>query len=213
MLYKHPRTKHAPWSKTVSSDDKIMFDYSVFEGKRVIITEKMDGENTTGYPNFISHARSMDSKNHPSRNWFKTWWAKRCFKLPEGWRVCGENVYATHSIAYTELTSYFYGFSVYNSDNILLDWDSTLKVFSSLKITPVPVLYDGIFTNEVAFNLRNGWLSNTDNPQFEGYVIRLADSIAYDDYTNSVMKYVRANHVQETDEHWMQKPVVKNGMK
>jgi hypothetical protein len=28
-----------------------------------------------------------------------------------------------------------------------------------------------------------------------------------------VLIYGRANHVQETDEHWMQKPVVKNGMK
>ena len=76
MLYKHPRIKHAPWSKSVSYDDKIMFDYSIFYNRRVIISLKYDGENTTGYYNGSSHARSMDSKYHPSRTWFKNWWAE-----------------------------------------------------------------------------------------------------------------------------------------
>lgn len=71
MLYKHPRTKHVPWSKSIGSDDKVMYNFSHFLNKRVIITEKMDGENFTGYPNGVSHVRSMDSKYHPSRTWFK----------------------------------------------------------------------------------------------------------------------------------------------
>lgn len=36
----------------------------------VVITEKMDGENTTLYRDGL-HARSLDSRHHPSRNWVK----------------------------------------------------------------------------------------------------------------------------------------------
>ena len=36
-------------------------------GKQVIVTEKMDGENTSMYRHRI-HARSIDSLPHPSRD-------------------------------------------------------------------------------------------------------------------------------------------------
>lgn len=126
--------------------------------------------------------------------------------------ICGENLYATHSIHYTQLDSYFYGFGVYNDQNILLSWDDSVKVFVHLDITHVPVLYDGIFDNQLVTKLKNG-LFVSDNAEFEGYVIRLAEEIEYDEYINSVMKWVRANHVQESSEHWMSKPVVPNELR
>ena len=43
----------------------------------------------------------------------------------------------------------------------------------------------------------------------EGYVVRLADSFDVGDFSKSIAKYVRAGHVQ-TDEHWLDKPMVKN---
>jgi len=36
----------------------------------------------------------------------------------------------------------------------------------------------------------------------EGYVIRVADEISYNDFRLKVSKYVRKNHVQ-TVKHWM----------
>lgn len=41
--------------------------YDLFLGQEVVVTEKIDGENTTMYPDHI-HARSLDSNHHPSRN-------------------------------------------------------------------------------------------------------------------------------------------------
>ena len=212
MLYKHPRIKHAPWSKSVSYDDKIMFDYSIFYNRRVIISLKYDGENTSGYYNGISHARSMDSKYHPSRTWFKNWWAERCYKLNFGWRVCGENLFAKHSIHYTDLKSYFYGFGVYNENNVLLNWDDSLIIFEQLEIEPVEVVFDGIFTKEFARELQYGKFDYLLNDQNEGYVIRLADEINYDDFSNSVMKVVRDGHVQ-TNEHWMNSEIIPNELR
>ncbi|KAI9549473.1 hypothetical protein GHT06_001873 [Daphnia sinensis] len=54
-----------PFSKTLSSDDKFLKDFALLEDNEVVATIKMDGENTTGYPDGYSHARSIDSKGHP----------------------------------------------------------------------------------------------------------------------------------------------------
>lgn len=67
---KYPRTYHLPWSKSCTDDDKVLQNINHFIGKEVIVTEKLDGENTSCYKDHI-HARSIDSNNHPSRNWLK----------------------------------------------------------------------------------------------------------------------------------------------
>lgn len=110
---KYPRTFHLPWSPGVSSDDKVLTDLSGFEGKRVIVTRKMDGENFTGYRDYC-HARSIDGNHHWSRDWVKKFWLERSFDLPEGWRICCENMYATHSIKYESLPHYLLGISIWN---------------------------------------------------------------------------------------------------
>ena len=44
--------------------------------------------NCTWYNDYM-HARSINSDNHPSRNWVKNLWAQKAYNIPEGWRVCG----------------------------------------------------------------------------------------------------------------------------
>jgi hypothetical protein len=124
-------------------------------------------------------------------------------------RICGENMLAEHSIKYSDLDSYFYGFSVWNERNVCLSWDETLEWFSLLGITPVPVLYDGIY-DEAA--IRKLW---TDDKweNTEGYVIRVADQIPYSRFKYDYAKFVRKGHIQ-TVKHWMYgKPMVKNGLR
>ena len=93
---KYPRTFHLPWSPGMNRDDRMMENTDVFEGQQVMICEKLDGENTSEYKDYI-HARSLDSDSHPSRNWVKNHWAQHGYEIPEGWRVCGENMFAKHS--------------------------------------------------------------------------------------------------------------------
>ena len=59
--YKYPRTFHLPWSPGVASDDKVIESLDAFVGREVVVTEKMDGENSSLYSNGHIHARSMDS--------------------------------------------------------------------------------------------------------------------------------------------------------
>jgi RNA ligase len=95
---KYPRTPHLPWSPGASEDDVKLDGCLKFQGREVVVTEKMDGENTSLYRNGL-HARSLDSRHHPSRDWIKAWHGGIAHHIPEGWRLCGENVYARHSIA------------------------------------------------------------------------------------------------------------------
>ena len=55
---KYPRTYHAPWSNP-SSEDKVLKSIERFEGQEVVVLEKMDGENFSGYRDH-AHARSLD---------------------------------------------------------------------------------------------------------------------------------------------------------
>jgi len=44
---KYPRTPHLPWSPGRFQEDVILADSTQFMRKTVVVTEKMDGENTT----------------------------------------------------------------------------------------------------------------------------------------------------------------------
>lgn len=193
---KYPRTYHLPWSNGISCDDKVINNINHFNDKRIIITEKMDGENTTLYNNYY-HARSIDSRNHISRNWVKSWWSSIKHNIPESFRICGENLFAKHSIEYSDLSSYFLCFSIWENTTCL-DWDNTKLWCELLEIPMVPILYDGIFNIDVITQLQ----SKMDFNKQEGYVIRIADEFDITEFKNNVSKYVRSGHVQ-TDKHWM----------
>ena len=101
------------------------------------------------------------------------------------------------------------GFSVWNDRNICLSWDETQEWFELIGIQSVPVLYDGIYDEKIIVNL---WkqLNPLHN---EGYVVRVADEIAYSDFRRKVAKFVRKGHVQ-TQKHWLfGQPIKPNKLK
>lgn len=203
---KYPRTHHVPWSPGINDDDRVHPDMACFVGQRVIATLKMDGENTSLYRNGL-HARSVDSGSHPSRNWLKSFHARICGDIPEGWRVCGENLFARHSIRYSSLPSFFMGFSIWTDRNECLSWDATLEWFELLGIQPVPVLFDGMYDERTLLKLHRPVV---DGQEQEGWVLRLADGFSYGAFRTAMAKFVRAGHVQTT-KHWMHgQPVVPN---
>jgi hypothetical protein len=200
--YKYPKTKHLHWSNSIANDDKILKSIDHFIGKEIIMTEKMDGENTTCAKEYI-HARSLDSVDHPSRHWLKGFWSTFNYEIPEGWRICGENLYAEHSIHYNSLESYFEVFSIWDENNKCLSWDDTVEWCKLLGLSHVPVIWRGIFDEQF---LRN---YTFDTEKQEGYVIRLASDFDFKDFSKSVAKFVRPGHVT-TDDHWMNKKIVPN---
>ncbi|MFD7655809.1 RNA ligase family protein [Actinosynnema sp. NPDC059797] len=203
MRTPYPRTPHLPWSPGATSDDVRVLDLAGLRGREVVVTEKLDGENTTLYPDGL-HARSVDSAHHPSRSWVKALHGRVAARLPAGWRVCGENVHARHSIAYTGLESWFYGFSVWDGDRCL-DWDRTTRFLRELGVPAPPVLWRGVFDERALRALR------VDTERREGFVVRTAEGFGRAEFGRRVAKWVRHRHVR-TDAHWMTAPVVPNGL-
>lgn len=204
---KYPRTLHLPWSSG-TSDDRIasLNDLKGLFGVPIIITEKMDGENTNLYGDYI-HARSFDYNSHPSRNLVKALHSRICGDIPNYWRICGENLYAKHSIEYTDLEDYFMVFSIWDHANECLSWAETEEWCSLLGLSTVPVLWRGKVENSSELQKLGAKLDTR-----EGYVVRLAEKFPFKDFSSSVFKSVRPNHVT-TSHHWKYEKVIPNKLK
>lgn len=199
---KYPRTMHLMWSEAISADDKILSSVAHFIGKEIVMTEKMDGENSS-LMRECTYARSLDSTDHPSRHNLKYLWSTIRFDIPVDWRICGENIYARHSVNYDNLKSYFQVFSIWNERNECLSFDDTTEWCNLLGFTMVPILWRGIFDENFLINYK------IDTDKQEGYVIRLAESFKFENFNISIAKWVRKGHVN-TSKHWMYEKLIPN---
>lgn len=204
---KYSRTFHLPNSPGLTQDDRVLPSTSVFEGREVVVTEKMDGENSSLYDDHM-HARSLDSDNHESRAWLKRLHAEICHSL-KGLRICGENLYALHSIPYYNLPSYFLVYSIWdNENNICFSWDDTCEYAAVLGLSMVPEIWRGMWDEDKIRSIAD----SLDTTKQEGFIVRVTDAFPYGAFRKSIAKYVRAGHVQTTH-NWKQRTVVKNGLK
>lgn len=209
MYKKYPRTPHLPWSEGSTNDDKELKDTSHFEGKRVVVTLKMDGECTTMYSNHI-HARSLESLDHPSRHWVKGLHSNIKHLIMPGFRICGENLFAKHSIYYVDLPSYFMLYSVWSPLNNCLPWWAVEAYSNKLDLETVPVILDGVWEGDMQTTLAEAFKPYAGD--HEGYVVRTYKAFSYEDFGISAAKYVRKDHVQ-TDKHWMHTEIIRNKLK
>lgn len=207
---KYPKTMNLWFSQSNSSDDVWLKDSNQFNNKEVIVTSKIDGECTTLYSDSC-HARSIDSmhSHHESRSWVKQLHASIKHRIPEGIRICGENVYAKHAIAYSDLPSYFLVFAVFDDINEeCVSWDDTVNLCNILGLEHVPTLYRGLWDES---KVRSTWPHSCfGETEAEGYVVRLSSSFATEDFGKSMAKWVRAGHVGATSPHWMKEKIVPN---
>ena len=206
---KYPRSFHLPFSLGLQNDDKRMSNEHCFNGKDVIVTVKMDGENTSLYREGL-HARSLDSAHHPSRSVIKQIHSTIKNDIPEGWRICGENLQCKKSIHYTNLESFFYVFSVWNEKNEALSYLDTKYFCENLGLTHVEVV-DCIldFAKEEGMSTLEKIYKEVVARGDEGIVVRNVDSFHYKDFQDNLVKAVRKDHVQ-TSVHWMRSKLIPN---
>lgn len=201
-MSKYNRTYHFSFSNP-SSDDRISDSVDNLIGCEIVITEKLDGENTGMISDGVyarSHAAFTTSP-----------WSVEVRKLhsiirkdiPEGVYIFGENMEGIHSINYTNLTSYFYIFGI-RDNNIWIPWESVEEWAYLLDIPTVPVLFKGIVNSEKELKELVLDLSKQKSSlggEREGVVVRNASLFHNDDFKENLLKWVRPNHVT-TSEHW-----------
>ena len=195
---KHPRTYHLPWSPGATSDDKILPSVEQFKDKEIVITEKRDGECTTLYPDGYLHARSVLGNGYPWQSHVKKLWSERSYLLPEGWRVVGENMTATHSISYEKFFPIEI-FALFDESNVLCSWETLERYSALLQIPLVPTLFRGFWDKRHLLKFHE----NLNTEKQEGYVVRVSEEFHYLNYHLFVGKWVRKDHIK-TDKHWRQ---------
>jgi hypothetical protein len=200
MAIKYSRTPHLKTSPGYGGDDIRLVSEVFFENENVVVMEKMDGENTSIYSNGFYHSRSTDSHGSPWQNFVAKEAARiATYNLPSNFRICGENMYAKHSIEYKDLESYFYAFNIWE-DNYCLPWKDTMEWFQLLELKHPHIIYEGIFnTDKIHTEFEN--YSKTLNREIEGYVIRRTHGFLIASFSENLCKWVRKNHVI-TDTHW-----------
>ena len=207
MRYKYQKTKHLPFSKGLTRGDKVIESLEPFIGMEIVASTKMDGENSSLMSD-CTYARSLDSADHVSNHWLKGLWGSIKHDIPENWRICGENLYAVHSIHYSELPTYFMVFNIWDENNRCLSWDDTLTWCELLGLQHVPIIYRGIFDENILKKIAD----ELDTEKNEGFVIRITDSFDFKDFQKYTAKWVREKHVK-TSSHWKYDKIVKNGLK
>jgi hypothetical protein len=203
-MSKYNRTYHLPFSPGATSDDKISRNIDSLLGVDIVITEKLDGENTGMTDNGVyarSHAAFTTSPW--SREVRQLHDMKVRGNLGEEVFLFGENLEGIHSIEYTNLKSYFYIFGV-RDNNIWIPWKSVEEYSYLLDIPTVPVLFRGKVESEKELKALVEKLVSEPSKlggEREGIVIRNSGMFHNDDFKDNVMKWVRKDHVT-TDEHW-----------
>lgn len=215
---KYNRTFHLPWSPGGTNDDKRATSVERLIGQPIVITEKMDGSNTSLEAEGCFARTHSGAPTHASFDGLKALHATIKTKIPEAVQLFGEWCYALHSIAYSELPGYFMLFGVRDLSYGSGEWASwqLVEMWSEeIGVPIVPVLFKGIVNSEKELKELTESLmiqpSACDGIR-EGVVVRVADSFENKEFSQCVMKCVRANHIQ-TDEHWKDQEIIKNKLK
>lgn len=209
-MTKYPRTKRLYADGDVG-DDLVMEDLSRIQAGEIVVTAKMDGECTTMYPDAI-HARSLEEYIGADRSFAKSLHATVAHRIPEGTRICGENLQARHTILYKNLRSYFYMFSAWEGD-VCLSWGETEALAEELGLEMVPVLYRGPWNDWEISRLMT--VENVEGDPLEGIVVRASGKIVMKDFGELVGKIVKPAFSQAVNDsdHWRKGPLVMNGLR
>lgn len=214
-MSKYNRTLHLPYSPGGTNDDKRAKNVESLVRQRIIITEKMDGSNVCLMRSGCYSRSHAGPPTHGSFSGFKALHAAVGFSIEPELQIFGEWCFALHSIAYSNLPAYFLTFAIRNQDqDAWLPWNEVEAKSQTIGVPTVPVLFDGIVFSEK--ELQNQVERLVAQPsscggEREGVVVRLYSGFPNSAFSASVMKWVRKNHVQ-TDEHWKNQTIVKNGL-
>lgn len=120
--------------------------------------------------------------------------------------VCGENLFAIHSIEYSNLQDFFYVYHIVDGNsNTFIDYDDMVQWATTHNMLVVPEVYRGTIPSLqwlekfMADELKKP--SNLGGVK-EGFVVRVKSAFPVEDFSKHVFKYVRKGHVATPEKHW-----------
>lgn len=200
---KYNRTYHFPFSPGATNDDRIAPSVSRLIGVPIVGTEKLDGENTDQTkPGVYARSHSAFTTSPWSRA-VRELHARIGHQIPDGVHIFGENMEGIHSIEYEKLRSYFYMFGVRDNMN-WLSWTEVEEYAFLFDLVTAPVVFKGVVNSEKELRELVERLAVEPSAlggKREGVVFRTEAGFTDPEFSECVLKWVRAGHVQ-TDQHW-----------
>ena len=166
-----------------SAGDPIQPDLSWLDGE-LVVTEKLDGGELTFTRDDVHGPGGV-----PTSPWDRpatALWTMIAHHIPDGWRVCGESMWARRAIAYADLPGVFIVHGIWDETNTLLGWDDTVDWAERLELPVVPVLYRGVGLSAA----RAAWSRLREPAGSEGFVVRSAGRIAAGDLPHRLLCWV-----------------------
>ena len=145
IVLKYPRSYHVPFSMGSTSDDRISKNIKNIFRKYTIITEKLDGENTSENEHGVYARSRVAPTNNPWATWIKPYWELIKNDLKDfDLEICGENMFGEHSILYSGLDSHLYVFGMRNTKHdMFLSFEETEYYAQLFDLKMVPILFRG----------------------------------------------------------------------
>lgn len=211
---KYPRTYHLPFSPGTTSDDrKLSADwFKDYEGKEIMISEKLDGEATAmNIQDVYARSHGAPTRTDWSLNLWEPnsglYWRLRSL-IGEHEMIYGENLYGIHSISYDRLPAYWFMYAA-NDGERWYGWDEVEEMAKILEVPTVPVLWRGIAESEKQVTELIMKFVNEPSvfgPEREGVVMRTVEGFPFEEngeeaFPHHVCKWVRPHHVK-TDQFW-----------
>lgn len=248
-IRKYPRTPHLEGSRLQPGDEDLsQIRFSEIAGRYLVVEEKCDGANSA-----ISFSKNGELLLQSRGHYLTGGYRERHYNLMKQWAnthrdafyqvlgsryiMYGEWMYAKHTVFYDALPHYFLEFDIFDRVyGIFLDTPSRKKMTEQMPVVSVPVLAEGIFTEQeklLALLGRSSYISEkhiqclqkvsagmgldvqrqcreTDaSDAMEGLYIKKEEG----GQVVSRMKYVRASFLQCVDvseTHWLDRPIVPN---
>ncbi len=200
---KYPRTYHFDFSPGTTSDDRIAKKFDSIIGVPFVITEKLDGENNSMVCDGVYARSHTDFTISPWSAKVRELHSILKHSISKDLYIFGEAMSAIHSIEYENLTSHFYMFGA-RYKGIWSSWEEVEEYAYLLDLPTVPVLFKG--TVKSYKELKDLIEKLVAEPSVlggtrEGVVARPLKQFNDDEFSSSVFKWVRKDHVT-TDSHW-----------
>lgn len=219
MNKKFPRIPHLPWSPGGTNDDKRLPEYIIpmsflGVGNTIVVTEKLDGSNLCLTRDEIFARSHSGPPTHSSFDLAKFMHAQIRGNIPDGVDVFGEWCYAVHSIEYDSLPGPFPFFVFGVREGEWWTWHDVEDLAANLGVNTAPVLFVGVVDwNFKTFTETLSSGKSIYGPEKEGIVVWPYHGMANDDdFAQQTAKWVRSDHPKNPDEHWMFKPIKKQGV-
>jgi ATP-dependent RNA circularization protein (DNA/RNA ligase family) len=221
-FYKFPKTPHLFVLPGLEiRNDKVMSvsEQKNFLSSRITVEEKVDGANI-GIS--LDH-RNMGTMVFQNRGnilkrgefvQFEALWEWSFSRLnlfqsivKDEYIVFGEWCYAEHSIHYSKLPDWFLGFDVFDKANgLFFTVEQRNLFFDKLHICKVPFIASSRFTKDELETIANKSESAIGGNAFEGIYLRQESG----QKLLNRAKVVKADFVQNINEHWSRKKLLKN---